>query len=86
MFDRVEGQYTTMAADSNLSMPMPQGRSRERGVKKRVHLYLSVYFLKLVRAMEERICTDIYIYIYIYIVIHSQAVSLYQNSSVWLDA
>ena len=27
----------------------------------------------------------IYIYIYIYIVIHKQTISLYQNSSVWLD-
>ena len=27
----------------------------------------------------------IYIYIYIYIVLHRQTVSLYHNSSVWLD-
>ena len=27
----------------------------------------------------------IYIYIYIYIVIHRQTISLYHNSSVWLD-
>ena len=28
----------------------------------------------------------VYIYIYIYIVIHRQTVSLYHNSSVWIDA
>ena len=39
----------------------------------------------------ETLCTaqmkfeTLYIYIYIYIVIHGQIVSLYHNSSVWLD-
>ena len=31
-------------------------------------------------------CVCVCIYIYIYIVIHRQTVSLYQNSSVWLNS
>ena len=31
------------------------------------------------------VCVYIYIYTYMYIVIHRQTVSLYYNSSVWLD-
>ena len=32
-----------------------------------------------------KMCIYIYIYIYIYIDIHRQTVSLYHNSSAWLD-
>ena len=41
-----------------------------------VNIYIYIY-------MDDNIY--IYIYIYIYIVIHRQTVSLYHNSSGWLD-
>ena len=61
-----------LSADTGCSLAMADGieRNRERERIKNVMLSAQLY---------------IYIYIYIYIVIHRQTVSLYHNSSVWLD-
>ena len=49
------------------------------------HLYIYLHIWVNIDALFSYFYIQSYIYIYIYIVIHRQSVSLYQNSSIWLD-
>ena len=66
-----------------------KGKWSNTGNAVRLYLQLGVIAIKMGASRSpSTMVTDfiyIYIYIYIYIVIHRQTVSLYHNSSVWLD-